>query len=34
MNQLDYGDYFILVFIAIVFVVGAYTVFKFMRNKE
>jgi hypothetical protein len=31
---LDLGDMFIMAFVAIVFIAGAYTVFKFMRNKN
>lgn len=33
MNSLEAGDYFILIFVAVVFVGGAYAVFRFMRNK-
>lgn len=32
-KSLDPGDYFILLFVAIIFFGGAYTVFKFMRKK-
>jgi hypothetical protein len=34
MNKLDGGDFFILVFIAIIFVTGAVVVFKFMRKRK
>jgi hypothetical protein len=33
-KQLDGGDFFILAFIAIVFISGAIVVFKFMRNRK
>lgn len=33
MNSLDAGDYFILIFVAVVFIGGGYVVFRFMRNK-
>lgn len=33
-KSLDLGDMFIIAFVAIVFVAGAYTVFKFMRQKN
>jgi len=32
-QEMSYGDYFIIVFVGIVFIGGAITVFKFMRNK-
>ncbi len=31
---MGYGDYFIIVFVAIVFIVGGVTVFKFMKRKN
>lgn len=35
MNEgLDLSDYFIVLFVAIVLCVGAYTVIKFMRSKD
>jgi hypothetical protein len=33
-KALDLGDLFIIAFVAIVFIAGVYTVFKFMRNKS
>jgi hypothetical protein len=33
-NSLDISDIFIVVFVAIIFVIGAVVVFKFMRNKK
>ncbi len=33
-KPLDLSDLFIIAFIAVVFFTGAYTVFKFMRNKN
>jgi hypothetical protein len=33
-QDLDMGDIFIIAFIALVFIGGAYTVFKFMRSKN
>jgi len=32
-QEISYGEYFIVVFVAIVFIGGAITVYKFMRNK-
>ena len=34
MQKLDYSDLFILAFIAVVFITGAVTIYKFMRNKK
>lgn len=33
-SSLGISDYFILLFIATVFVLGAYTLIKFMRKKD
>lgn len=33
-SALGISDYFILLFVASVFIFGAYTVFKFMRKKD
>jgi predicted membrane-bound dolichyl-phosphate-mannose-protein mannosyltransferase len=32
-HQTSYSDYFIIAFVAIVFIAGGITVFKFMRKK-
>ena len=33
MNKMDLGDIFIIAFIAAIFIIGAVTVFRFMRKK-
>lgn len=32
-QEMSYGDYFIIAFVAIVFIVGGITLIKFIRNK-
>lgn len=32
-QEMSYGDYFIIAFIAVVFIFGAVTLIKFIRNK-
>lgn len=33
MNKLDLGDIFIIAFVATIFIIGAITVYRFMRKK-
>lgn len=33
-NQMGYSEYFIIAFVAIIFILGAVVVFKFMKQKK